>query len=101
MRTKISKIIIFLTLLSVSEGALSQEKKGIDEAAALHREYKFEEAIKIYNNILAETSDSAQRLKLEECIIQCENGISLLQYAVTPNVIVKKQFPTDNLYIHI
>jgi len=46
MRTKISKIIIFLTLLSVSEGALSQEKKGIDEAAALHREYKFEEAIK-------------------------------------------------------
>ena len=101
MRTKISKIIIFLTLLSVSEGALSQEKKGIDEAAALHREYKFEEAIKIYNNILAETSDSAQRLKLEECIIQCENGISLLQYAVTPNVIVKKQFPTEKFYLNI
>lgn len=101
MRTKISKIIIILTLLTISEGVLSQGKKGMDEAASLHLEYKFEEAIKIYNNILAETSDSAQRLKLEECIIQCENGISLLQYAVTPNVIVKKQFPTEKFYLHI
>ena len=70
------------------------------EASSLHRQYRFEEAISLYNKLLSATTDSLTKLKIDENIIQCENGISLLQYAVTPNVIAKKSVPVENFYLH-
>lgn len=101
MRTGIIRPILFLILILLSNGIYAQEKSPFQEASALHRDYRFEEAKAAYEKILGSTTDSLLRMRIEEAIIQCENGISLLHYAVTPNVLEKKQFPTDKFYLHI
>lgn len=101
MRTVITEAILFLTLILFSNQAFAQQNHTLKEASALHRDYRFEEAKGAYEKILESTTDSLVRMEIEEAIIQCENGISLLHYAVTPNVLIKKQFPTDKFYLHI
>lgn len=101
MKRYICKIILLLTLTFVSKGVYSQGGDLLKKAEELHREYRFDEAIETYQKVLSSTKDSSLRIKLEEYIIQCENGISLMKYAVTPNVLVKKQFPTENFYLNI
>lgn len=101
MKRYICKIILLLTLTFVSKGVYSQGGDLLKKAEELHREYRFEEAIETYQKVLSSTKDSSLRIKLEEYIIQCENGISLMKYAVTPNVLDKKQFPTENFYLNI
>lgn len=101
MKRYICKIILLLTLTFVSKGVYSQGGDLLKKAEELHREYRFDEAIETYQKVLSSTKDSSLRIKLEEYIIQCENGISLMKYAVTPNVLDKKQFPTENFYLNI
>ncbi|MBO7248772.1 MAG: PD40 domain-containing protein [Bacteroidales bacterium] len=101
MRTRLSSAILFLTLILLSNGAFSQQNDPLKQAEKLHREYRFEEAMALYDKILSNTTDSLLIPKLGEKIIQCENGINLLKYAVVPNVLIKKDFPVENFYLHI
>lgn len=101
MKTNLFKTILYLTLILLPICTFSQEKDPLKGATTLHQDYRFEEAIAAYNKILSTTEDSLLRLRIEENIIQCENGINLLKYAVTPNVLTKKTFPAENFYLNI
>lgn len=101
MRTKISKKILYLTLILLPNIAFSQTEELLKKGTDLHLEYRFEEAIGIYNQILNSGADSTLSLEVEERIIQCENGISLLKFAVTPAVQAKEQYPLESFYLHI
>ena len=83
--------IIFYLLLSISAVSYAQSSgENEKKAALLHKEYKFEQALDIYNKVLARTTDSIARLALESKIIQSENGMSLLDFAFEPQVVARK-----------
>lgn len=93
--------IIFYLLLSISAVSYAQSSgENEKKAALLHKEYKFEQALDIYNKVLARTTDSIARLALESKIIQSENGMSLLDFAFEPQVVARKTFRKKDFFLH-
>lgn len=101
MGTNIYKALLLLTLILLSNSAVSQTSDLLKEATGLHQSYRFEEALDKYDSLLLHTEDSIIRRQIEESIIQCENGLSLLQYSVTPDVFSMGSFPKKDFYLHI
>ena len=58
----------------------------INKGDSLRKNYQFEEAKQLYLQALDQISDSLLRIGTELKILQCENGNSLLQYAVLPEI---------------
>lgn len=91
----------FCLILSVSVCVYGQNfTENEKKAANLHNQYKFEQAVGIYNDILAKTTDSVARAALESKIIQSENGKSLLDFAFKPDVVARETFARGDFYLH-
>lgn len=102
MRRKIIHAISLLTILNFAPiFSFAQDMETLQKGDSLHKGYRFSEAGSIYNSILSKSGDSLLNLSLQEKILQCENGKSLLQFAVTPNVVTKKVFPANDFYLHV
>lgn len=80
--------------------AFSQDVNLLKKADSLHKSYQFEEAISIYETMISSLKDSSLMVPIEEKITQCENGISLLQFATTPNVLDKRVFAVADFYLN-
>ena len=92
---------IFYLILSVSVCAYAQNSAENErKAATLHKQYKFGQAVEIYNAILQKTVDSAARAALETRLIQSENGKSLLDFAFKPEVVAREAFAKGDFYLH-
>ncbi|MBR5856989.1 MAG: PD40 domain-containing protein [Bacteroidales bacterium] len=88
---------LFLSVGVVSFGqVLAQNEK---KAELLHNEYKFEQAVGIYNKVLEQTSDSLKRIVLEGKIIQSENGNSLLDFVFEPVVVARETFARKDFFL--
>ena len=72
----------------------TEMKKG----ETLRATYRFEEAITIFSRLLATTSDSSLRAEISREIIRCENGVQLLQFTFTPQVVGKATVPLHHFY---
>ncbi len=92
----ILSLILSATTLSFAQNSVENEKK----AELYHKEYKFEQALDIYNKVLAKATDSTARIELEKKIIQSENGKNLLDFAFEPNVVAKKAFARKDFFLH-
>lgn len=91
----------FCLILSVSVCLYGQNfTENEKKAANLHNQYKFEQAVGIYNDILSKTTDSVARAALESKIIQSENGKSLLDFAFKPDVVARETFARGDFYLH-
>lgn len=91
----------FCLILSVSVCVYGQNfTENEKKAANLHNQYKFEQAVGIYNDILSKTTDSVARAALESKIIQSENGKSLLDFAFKPDVVARETFARGDFYLH-
>ena len=91
----------FCLILSASVCVYGQNfTENEKKAANLHNQYKFEQAVGIYNDILAKTTDSVARAALESKIIQSENGKSLLDFAFKPDVVARETFARGDFYLH-
>lgn len=92
---------IFYLILSVSVCAYAQNSaENEKKAATLHKQYKFGQAVEIYNALLQKTVDSAARAALETRLIQSENGKSLLDFAFKPEVVAREAFAKGDFYLH-
>ena len=89
-------LILSASVCLYGQNFTENEKK----AANLHNQYKFEQAVGIYNDILAKTTDSVARAALESKIIQSENGKSLLDFAFKPDVVARETFARGDFYLH-
>lgn len=92
----ILSLILSTTTISLAQNSVGNEKK----AELLHKEYKFEQALDIYNKVLEKTADSAARAALENKIIQSENGKNLLDFAFEPKVVARKNFARKDFFLH-
>lgn len=93
--------IIFSLILSGAVTAYGQNlAQNEKKAELLHNEYKFEQAVAIYNKVLEQTSDSLERVELENRIIQGENGKNLLDFVFEPTVVARKSFQKKSFFLH-
>ena len=56
-------------------------------AAELRRAYDFEAAAALYEQLLAGTRDSIETLRFTQALMECENGMNMVQYAARPTVV--------------
>ena len=78
--------LILWAVHSVSAQELSFQNL-INKGDSLRKNYQFEEAKQLYQHALEQVSDSLLLIDTELKILQCENGNSLLQYAVQPEIL--------------
>lgn len=91
---------LFFTSFSGLNGQNLSDNEAFLKANALHNEYRFNDAKAIYDSILKVTTDSIQIQQLNKMIIQCENGIGLVEYLYRPNVIAKKNVALSDFYLY-
>lgn len=95
------KVILLVIFSGISTLIFSQDSKRIPEAISLHNSYQFDKAIDLYDKILEETTDSLFRIKIQDKIIQSENGANLLMFATKPLVLNSQKVGIDNFYLHL
>lgn len=91
---------LFFTSFFGLNGQNLSDNEAFLKANALHNEYRFNDAKAIYDSILKVTTDSIQIQQLNKMIIQCENGIGLVEYLYRPNVIAKKNVALSDFYLY-
>lgn len=91
---------LFFTSFFGLNGQNLSDNEAFLKANALHNEYRFNDAKAIYDSILKVTTDSLQIQQLNKMIIQCENGIGLVEYLYRPNVIAKKNVALSDFYLY-
>lgn len=91
---------LFFTSFFGLNGQNLSDNEAFLKANALHNEYLFNDAKAIYDSILKVTTDSIQIQQLNKMIIQCENGIGLVEYLYRPNVIAKKNVALSDFYLY-
>ncbi len=104
---RICLYVTIVALTTATHGFSQDYAKELELAAKHHKEYNFNEAIKICNTILASrpdstlknSADSAFNMKVYAQLIQSENGKSLLQYAYIPVPVTKKDFPASSFWL--
>ena len=100
MKKHIGLFIISLTLFSLGTLRGQQNSARMAEAEALYARYEFGKALEIYDSILEQTTDSLQRMAIEQKIVLCENGLSLLEYADSPTVVARECFSKEDFFLH-
>lgn len=83
-----NKSVILLSIFLYAGGTLfgqsSNAKEQLNKALNLQQKYKFTEALDIYKQTLKESPDSATVKQILIRIAQCENGVSMMEYATSP-----------------
>lgn len=106
---KRSYLFIILIALSALCKAYSQEPpQQLEEAAGLHKNYRFNQAIGIYRGLLEHRSDSSlvtgadslYMTEIQKRLVTSENGKNMLLFASTPVPVTKQVFPTENFFLH-
>ncbi len=69
------------------------------QADRLHKDYKFNEALSLYNELLLQTKDSLRKIEIEKKIIHSENGKALLDFASAPVIIAQNESNIDNFFL--
>src|SRR5574344_1825136 len=91
-------IFIFLTLCSAP--LFSQERNSASYADYLHMQYRFNEAIDIYKQLLKQESDSSVKSDIEKKLINSINGKNMNKYAYVPKTVARKKFSIKDFFLH-
>lgn len=95
-------ISLFLLTAPVFTG-FSQETAGtsvnFQKASKLHHTYEFASARSLYSSEKA-VADSTQILEIENLMMQCDNGVNMLNYAGNPTVITTKTVSAKDFYLY-
>lgn len=75
--------------------------KYLSKADSLHRAYDFEKAIEYYDLVIDNSTDSLTIVEIEDKILRSENGVNMLKFALSPNVIAKKRTSSEDFFLQI
>ena len=62
------------------------------QARMLYENYKFEDALELYEKARKVIKDSLELMKLEDAVIMTQNSISMMDFCSTPVVVAKQRF---------
>ncbi len=98
---KRSSLFIILLIISFAETICGQGKSDLEiQADKLHKSYRFDEAIGLYNRILEQSPDSLYKIDIEKKIILSENGKTLLEFGFTPELVAVSKFNVADFFLH-
>lgn len=97
---KKSILHIFILLMFYYSPLFSQNTNTEGSADKLHIQYRFNEAIDIYKQLLKNTTDSAAKADLEKKLINSVNGKNMLNYAYIPKTVARKKFSIKDFFLH-
>ncbi len=100
MRNNIIKGVELLIFLAIGAVTVCGQEPDEAKAAQLHNRYQFEAAAEIYGKLLETCTDSLKRIELENKVIQSENGMNLLNFAFSPEVVAKMNVPRATFFLH-
>ena len=108
MKKHIYISIILTAFLGVVTTYGQEYTQQLKEAQKLHNKYQFDKALDIYNTILAQRpdstltseADSLYNMEIQKIAISSENGKNMLQFASMPTLVLKKNFPANNFFLH-
>lgn len=69
------------------------------EADSLRTEYRFREAADAFAEALRMTEDSLARLRIEEGLLQAQNGLNMLGYCSQPVVVARQRFSLEDFFL--
>ena len=99
--TSFTAILLSLTLLGENLNPAKSAEEYEAQAQELHHNYQFEQAVSLYHKALQQTTDSAKIVELQTRILNCENGQSMLEYIVRPDVLDSKELEIGDFYLYI
>ena len=93
---KMTKYAFMLLLLCPAAILFAQQPEVLSKSASLRREYRFRDALAVCE--AAAKADST--LAVEDEIMLCRNGISMLDYCSKPVVIAREKFSIDEFFLY-
>lgn len=69
-------------------------------ADSLRRRYEFASSVDLYGRALKVSTDSLERIALEEAMVLSQNGLSMTSYASRPSVLARERYSLDDFYLH-
>ena len=96
----IPALLLFCLRTSGQEAGGTAESY-IEKAGIFHRNYQFEKAVEYYTDALEHTADSILRLEIMDRIVECQNGQSMMQYIVRPELKASGTFHEDEFFLYI
>ena len=103
-------IFVFLTLILQSVCISAQTSKVLEEMRrgdSLREKYRFEEASDAYLSAsemfvdsLMTADDSLLKLDISDRLLMAENGLSMMDFVYTPDVVARHKFSIDDFYLY-
>lgn len=100
MNRSICVLLLFLLAGGLSFGQTPDLKSKFISAEEHRKNYRFEEAIAIYQQLLEISKDEAFNRKVESRIANCENGLKMLDYAARPRVLGAANVPVKDFFLY-
>lgn len=102
MKRALLIVSVLFSLLSVSAPLQGQEINGdISAADAAYSRYEFDSALKLYEKLVQEQTDPEAVSLLEDCILRCRNGISMLQAPPRPVALSSYEATESDFYQYL
>lgn len=92
---------VFTCIAAFGQQIDGQIAENIRKADIFHKNYQFEKAIEYYTEALGGTADSLARISLLDKINQCQNGISMMQFTVHPELLASGIFNIKSFYLYL
>lgn len=80
--------------------AFGQQQDSLGRAVSLMNEYRYAEALSLLDTLAAE-GDSTFRDSLQERILCCRNGLSLLDFVSEPKVVARRNVAKEEFYLYL
>ena len=103
-------IYVFLTLILQSVCVSAQTSKVLEEMRrgdSLRENYRFAEASEVYLSAsemfvdsLMTTDDSLLKLDVSDRLLMAENGLSMMDFVYTPEVVARHKFSVDDFFLY-
>ena len=103
-------IFIFLTLILQSvciSAQTSRVLEEIDRGDSLRVKYRFEEASEVYLSAseifvdsLMTADDSLLKLDVSDRLLMAENGLSMMDFVYTPDVVARHKFSINDFFLY-
>jgi hypothetical protein len=93
-------LLLFLLAGGLSFGQTPDLKSKFISAEEHSKNYRFEEAIAIYQQLLEISKDEIFNRKVESRIANCENGLKMLEYAARPRVLGAANVPVKDFFLY-
>ncbi|OFY39464.1 MAG: hypothetical protein A2X18_05050 [Bacteroidetes bacterium GWF2_40_14] len=100
MKKSILALTISMLAGSLLVGQTPDEKTRFSRAEELRKSYNFNDAIVLYKEIYAATTDTSFQKALIDQIARSENGIKMLEYGIRPKVYGSVDVPLKDFFLY-